>query len=382
MVTNIKLPSDFAKKVAESLGITARGVDQLFDFSEDKQGFFVARLKPQQFLDRKDQFRTMCALVRDLGGEDYVEGSKVWKVPGLFAKKTNTTSTPETAGVAPRSVTDDKSKPPELKPLPEMSRPSDGRSKSGPYAVVPLKTLLSMPFQSRVTEDPELLELIESVKTYGVLEPILVRPKQDLFEVVAGERRLAAAKKAGLTEIPVVIKTLTDQEAFEVQFIENDQRKDYTDMERGRWLRDMLKRFPEAYSTQEALAKRLGKTQQWVSGLIRMVDLIDTDNITKRFVMLKPTASIQEVQALMHIEPEKRGEAVEQIKQQIEAGETLSVRKTKAIIEPEKVPERRTVEVLKVEPVDVAEFTCKICGEVYRISHVKLGVHELELMKR
>jgi hypothetical protein len=91
------LPSDFAKEIAKSLGVTDKWVDEYFEVEEDKQGFFVAKLKPKKFLEN-DQFRTMCALARDLGGEGYLQGMKAWKVPGPLAKKPlpqqNTTSTP------------------------------------------------------------------------------------------------------------------------------------------------------------------------------------------------------------------------------------------------------------------------------------------------
>jgi ParB/RepB/Spo0J family partition protein len=269
----LKLPSDFAKKVAESLGITARGVDQLFDFSEDKQGFFVARLKPQQFLDKKDQFRTMCALVRDLGGEEYLKGAMAWKVPGPFVKKTNTTSTPGPAGdarsktseqtmdrqptykgpgnampagpsgVTPRSVTDDKSRPPQT--------------------TVPLKALLSMPFQCRTNpDDPEMAELTESIKAMGVLQPILVRPKPNgLYEIVYGQRRARAAEKAGLVEVPVTIRFLSDEEAFTLQLTENLQRKDLSEEEKARALGELAKRT--GWNAQQ-IADKLKMSYAWV----------------------------------------------------------------------------------------------------------------------
>lgn len=287
---SVKLSSDFAKKVAETLGITARGVDQLFDFSEDKQGFFVARLKPQQFLDKKDQFRTMCALVHDLGGENYVQGSKVWKVPGPFAKKqVDTSSTPKDArskplesprpeakkgptgpqekpsgqgmdsqrtykepgnavpagpsGVTPRSVTDDKSKPPQT--------------------TVPIRALLSMPFQCRTNpDDPEMAELTESIKAQGVLQPILVRPKPNgLYEIVYGQRRARAAEKAGLVEVPVTIRFLSDEEAFTLQLTENLQRKDLSEEEKTRALGELAKRT--GWNAQQ-IADKLKMSERWV----------------------------------------------------------------------------------------------------------------------
>jgi hypothetical protein len=82
---SLKSPADFAKRLSEALGMTPIGVAELFDIEEHKQNFFVAKLKPKQFLER-EQFRTMCALTQDLGGEIYLR-PKTWKVPGACAKK-------------------------------------------------------------------------------------------------------------------------------------------------------------------------------------------------------------------------------------------------------------------------------------------------------
>jgi len=131
-MTKISLASDFAKEISKSLGVTEKWVDEWFDIEEDKMGFFIAKLKPKQFLD-KMQFRTMCNLVRDLGGESYLQGMKTWKVPGPYAKKAQTQETKplpstsqdvrsktEPSGVTPHIVSMDKSKPPELTP-PEVA---------------------------------------------------------------------------------------------------------------------------------------------------------------------------------------------------------------------------------------------------------------------
>jgi len=75
----------FSEKIAQTLGVKLDVVDDLFDVEEDKTGYFVAKLKPKQFLD-KMQFRSLCSLARDLGGEGYIEGAKAWKVPGPMAK--------------------------------------------------------------------------------------------------------------------------------------------------------------------------------------------------------------------------------------------------------------------------------------------------------
>jgi hypothetical protein len=136
----VNLPSDFAKAIADALGWKIAQVDNTFDFEEDKQGFFWAKLKPKKFLEKPD-FRTVCALTRDLGGEGYLMGAKAWKVPGPYAKKEPvgpvsegskepvvpkpvTTSTP-VSSVAPDVMKYDKSKPPELEVGPPQPEPVD-----------------------------------------------------------------------------------------------------------------------------------------------------------------------------------------------------------------------------------------------------------------
>ena len=119
----MKLPSDFGDEISKALNWKLEQVAEWFTLEEDKEGCFWARLKPKKFLE-KPEFKTMCALVRDLGGEDYLEGAMAWKILGPYAKKTNTTSTPgspkdagsktEPSGVTPHVVSQDKSKPPSL----------------------------------------------------------------------------------------------------------------------------------------------------------------------------------------------------------------------------------------------------------------------------
>jgi len=99
---------DFSKKIAESLNMKVQQVDDLFNIGEDRNGYFVATLYPKKFLD-KEQFKMMCGLVKDLGGEGYLQGAKSWMIPGPMAKKSPTPI--PTSGIAPNDVKDDKRKP-------------------------------------------------------------------------------------------------------------------------------------------------------------------------------------------------------------------------------------------------------------------------------
>lgn len=90
----LETPMAFTEKIAETLGVKIAVVDELFNIDEDRNGYFVAKLNPKKFLD-KAQFRALCTLVKDLKGEDYLEGAKAWKVPGPLAKVPRGSSTPK-----------------------------------------------------------------------------------------------------------------------------------------------------------------------------------------------------------------------------------------------------------------------------------------------
>jgi len=116
-------------------------------------------------------------------------------------------------------------------------------------------------------------ELAGSIKRVGLLEPIIVRPKGDIYEVVVGERRYRAAQQAGLNVVPVVIRDYTDAEALELNFIENVHREDLSAVEKGKLCKGLLDQSPDKYPTVYSLAEFLGISDspifEWLQ-LIRM----------------------------------------------------------------------------------------------------------------
>ena len=108
-------------------------------------------------------------------------------------------------------------------------------------------------------------ELSDSIKQVGLIEPIIVRPKGDTYEVVVGERRYRAAQQAGLEKAPVIIRDYTDDEVMELNLIENVHREDLSAVEKGRVCQELLQQFPDKYPSQDALARRLGLSQRTVS---------------------------------------------------------------------------------------------------------------------
>lgn len=120
-------------------------------------------------------------------------------------------------------------------------------------------------------DEAALSELENSIREYGVLQPLLVRPMSDgSYVIVAGERRWRAARRAGLTEIPVIIRTLTDEEAAAIALIENLQREDLNAIEEAAGIRKLIEDFG---FTQEQAADRLSKSRPAIANSLRLLSL-------------------------------------------------------------------------------------------------------------
>lgn len=122
----------------------------------------------------------------------------------------------------------------------------------------------------KVFEEKALEELTESIKEFGILQPIIVRKTDEKHEIVAGERRYRAAKEAGLTEVPVIIKNISEADAEKISLIENIQREDLNPIEEALGYKNIM----ENYSlTQEALSEAIGKSRSYISNSIRLLNL-------------------------------------------------------------------------------------------------------------
>lgn len=135
-----------------------------------------------------------------------------------------------------------------------------------------LEAIVPNRFQPRQSfSEVELAELTVSIKQSGVLQPILVRRKGDgIFELIAGERRLRAAKLAGLEKIPALVRNVSDQESMILALVENLQRDDLNPMETARAYQRMLSEFG---MTQEAIAQKVGRERSSVANMLRLVTL-------------------------------------------------------------------------------------------------------------
>lgn len=143
---------------------------------------------------------------------------------------------------------------------------------------IPIEFLVANEYQPRIHfDDTKAKELLDSVKSKGILQPLLVRTKgKDSYEIIAGERRWRAAQAAGLHEVPVVIKELSDEEALEVAIIENIQRHDLNPIEEALGYKRLMDEFSH---TQNALGKAVGKSRSHVANMLRL--LVLPENVQK-----------------------------------------------------------------------------------------------------
>ena len=140
--------------------------------------------------------------------------------------------------------------------------------------MVSIEKLSAGKYQPRSIMDPEPLEeLAESIKSQGIMQPILVRMlKENDYEIVAGERRWRAAKLAKLTEVPVLIKKISDSSALAMALIENIQREDLNIIEEAKGIKRLIDEFG---MTHDAAAESLGKSRTAVSNILRLLNLSD-----------------------------------------------------------------------------------------------------------
>ena len=129
------------------------------------------------------------------------------------------------------------------------------------------------PYQARtVWDQQELEELTESIKANGILQPIIVRPAANGFELIAGERRFRAAKLASLSTVPALVRLATDQQLLELALIENIHRADLNPLERAKCYKSYLNTFS---LTQAEAAQRLGEDRSVIANYLRLLDLPD-----------------------------------------------------------------------------------------------------------
>ena len=136
---------------------------------------------------------------------------------------------------------------------------------------LPIDAIQSNPYQPReVFEDRAVDELAESIRKQGLLQPLLVRRADDGYQLIAGERRLRAAQRAGLSEVPVTLRVADDRESLELALVENLQREDLNPVEEAHAYRRLSTEFG---LTQEDIAAKIGKSRSAVANTLRLLSL-------------------------------------------------------------------------------------------------------------
>ena len=170
-------------------------------------------------------------------------------------------------------------------------------------------------------DEDALMELSESIKQYGVLHPLLVSDKKDYYEIIAGERRWRAAKLAGLTEIPVIVKEFSEQELVEISLIENIQREDLNPVEEAMAYKRLIDEF---HLKQDEIAERVGKSRTAVTNAMRLLKL--SEKVQQMLIDEMITAG--HARAILSIADKEKQESIAMKV----FDEKLSVRETEALV--------------------------------------------------
>ena len=228
---------------------------------------------------------------------------------------------------------------------------------------LPLREIEPDPGQPRKTFDDETLaELSASIAEHGLLQPIAVRPKPSGgYLIVAGERRWRASRMAGLTEVPVIVKDVTDEQAMELALVENLQREDLDPVEEAAGIRELMTRCD---LTQEQAARKLGKSRSALANSLRLLSLPETvlELLKSGFITIGHAKVVLGLPT-----PELQEEAAQMI-----ADNQLNVRQAEALCKKLAKPAKEPVAapLPSALPVEVEESLKQALG-----SEVRVAVH-------
>lgn len=237
---------------------------------------------------------------------------------------------------------------------------------------LPLREIEPDPGQPRKTFDDETLaELSASIAEHGLLQPIAVRPKPSGgYLIVAGERRWRASRMAGLTEVPVIVKDVTDEQAMELALVENLQREDLDPVEEAAGIRELMTRCD---LTQEQAARKLGKSRSALANSLRLLSLPETvlELLKSGFITIGHAKVVLGLPT-----PELQEEAAQMI-----ADNQLNVRQAEVLCKKLAKPAKEPVAapLPSALPVEVEESLKQALGSEVRVAYHdgkgKLTVH-------
>ena len=220
-------------------------------------------------------------------------------------------------------------------------------------------------------EEDGLLELADSIKQYGILQPLLVKRKKDYYEIIAGERRWRAAKIAGIKEVPVIIKEYSDQEIVEIGLIENIQRENLNPIEEAMAYKRLLEEFN---LRQDEVAERVSKSRTAVTNSMRLLKL----NEKVQQMIIDDMISMGHARALLAVDNKEQ--------QYILANkifdEKLSVRETEKLIKDIKNPKKPKKKKEADNPFvykDIEEKMKEVMGTKVNISSKGNGKGRIEI---
>lgn len=241
-----------------------------------------------------------------------------------------------------------------------------------PVQTLNIDRIVQAAYQPRQVFEPMALEeLAESIRTKGVLQPLLVRPRDDAFEIVAGERRWRASQIAGLTEIPVIIRDLGDRDALEIAIVENLQREDLGAVEEAQAYQALL----DQGLNQEGVAKAVGKGRSTIANALRLLTLPQEalDALDSRKI------SAGHARAILSQSEEDREWALEQI-----MTHGLNVREAEALNRFDQIDstdEEESEEKAMVEAQD--DSSTDVVDQVIKVNPPRVHYHlELDLSRR
>ena len=211
-------------------------------------------------------------------------------------------------------------------------------------------------------EEDALLELSDSIKQFGILQPLLVRKRKDYYEIIAGERRWRAAKMAGLKEVPVIVKDYTEQEIVEIGLIENIQRENLNPIEEAMAYKKLLEEF---HLKQDEVAERVSKSRTAVTNSMRLLKL---DSRVQQMI-IDDMISTGHARALL---------AIDEYEQQYELAnkifdEKLSVRETEKLVKDIKNPKAPKVSEKKT-PVEIDYIYRDLANKMKDVMGTKVSI--------
>jgi ParB family chromosome partitioning protein len=211
---------------------------------------------------------------------------------------------------------------------------------------LPIEILQRGRYQPRREMAPETIqELADSIRTYGVLQPIIVRNiDKDNYEIIAGERRWRAAQLAGLTEIPVIIKNISDEATLAIALIENIQRENLNALEEAIALQRLLDEFG---MTHQQVAEAVGKSRTTVTNLLRLLNLAPE----VKTLLEQKKIEMGHARALLALDIVKQVDAAQMIIRQ-----NLSVRETERLVNSYQHPKTKSSNVFKTADPDISRL--------------------------